>query len=536
MREAWVLIVDDESNVVHLCQRLLEGAGFHVIATTSPSQALAILTRQVVDLLLVDIRMPGLDGFQLITLARHHQPELAIVIMTAFGTVETAISAMREGANGLILKPFENSELVLTVQHALDESEQRRDLSKLRALRPLLKMTATLFSETDIQKSQELIVDLLINNLICSDVALFQRDRSREKFVRVSFDGNASPFEEILAGTDNLCRLVRDGVPVLVNHGSPGDGTIQAVMAAHSLGSLIFVLVSNKQNSYLLFASRRNEQTYFREGDLEMVAILARQMGQAFENATLYHDLRLNLKQLEESRHALNRVEKMAAASCLTASIAHEINNPLQSLHNCLHLAGRKELSVRERQNYLKVAQDELERLMAVVQRMLEFYRPGARDLSLVDINGLISHVEDLLAAQLKKNKVEFHKKLAPNIPNVMVVADQIQQVFINLILNAMEAMPDGGEIFFQSARLDENNPSPGVEILIEDTGPGIPENEKDRIFEPFVSTKEHGTGLGLAVSYGIVSAHGGSINLIQGKGQGACFRIILPKENLYEG
>jgi signal transduction histidine kinase/FixJ family two-component response regulator len=532
MREVWILVVDDEPNVVNLCQRLLERAGFHVVATTSPSQALAILTRRSVDLMLLDIRMPGLDGFQLITLARHHRPELAIVIMTAFGTVETAISAMREGANGLILKPFENADLVQTVRRALDESEQRRDLNKLRALRPLLKISETLFSETDILRLHGLIVEMLAGILNCSEVALFQRSKSEENFCAVGCVGDISPFEEMLREYDNLCLLEKNGLPVLINNDGSGDQAIREIMLAHSLGSLIFVQVPNKQKSYFLFASRRFEQPVFRDGDLEMFAIMSRGIGQALENAILYHELRLNFQQLEQSQHALNRVEKMAAAGRLTASIAHEINNPLQSLQNCMHLAGRKELTEQERQNYLQVAQDELERLMAIVQRMLEFYRPGVRDPSLVDINTLINRVEDLLAPQLNKNKIKINKQMAPEIPGVMVVADQVQQVFINLILNSMEAMPEGGEIFIQSAPFYENLENPGVEILIEDTGNGIPEGEKDHIFEPFVSTKEHGTGLGLAVSYGIVTAHGGSINLIQGKGKGACFRIFLPEEN----
>jgi signal transduction histidine kinase len=109
-----------------------------------------------------------------------------------------------------------------------------------------------------------------------------------------------------------------------------------------------------------------------------------------------------------------------------------------------------------------------------------------------------------------------------------LVVGDQIQQVFLNLILNAMEAMPEGGELFIEIQTTKKE-----VEVIIEDTGPGISPGESQRIFEPFMSTKEDGMGLGLAVSYGIISAHGGNLDLTPGRGRGACFRVSLPRGDM---
>jgi two-component system, NtrC family, sensor kinase len=259
----------------------------------------------------------------------------------------------------------------------------------------------------------------------------------------------------------------------------------------------------------------------------------------ALENAHLYAELRSYVQQVERSQHAMLQAEKMAAAGRLTASIAHEINNPLQSVNNCLHLADRKELNPAERQKYLDMAQMELSRLMTTVQRMLEFYRPGIRDRKSANLNELVDRVLMLLDPQLIKSNIKVNKKLSSNLPQVMIVANQIQQVLLNLIINAMEAMPGGGELLIETDRANsgayqspENGAvtegTGGVYILIEDTGPGIADSERERIFEPFVSTKESGTGLGLAVSYGIVTAHGGTLNLVNGRGRGACFRITL--------
>ena len=131
MTDPIVLVVDDEPDVIRLCQRLLEKARFQVLTANSQSQALAILARQPIDLLLLDVHMPGLDGFQLLHIAHNHQPELASIIMTSFGAVETAVEALRMGAEGIVLKPFAFTELVESVQHALQAKQRWRELGLL---------------------------------------------------------------------------------------------------------------------------------------------------------------------------------------------------------------------------------------------------------------------------------------------------------------------------------------------------------------------------------------------------------------------
>jgi DNA-binding NtrC family response regulator len=175
MPEAVVLVIDDEPGVIQLCQRLLERAGFHVLAISQSSEGLEFLERVHVDLLLVDIRMPDVNGFQVIDQARRRQPDLAVVVMTGFGTVETAIEALRRGADGLILKPFAGAELVQSVDRALQESQRKRDILRLQALRPLFDITETLFSETDLEKLQELVLDAICGHLHCEHAGLYQR-------------------------------------------------------------------------------------------------------------------------------------------------------------------------------------------------------------------------------------------------------------------------------------------------------------------------------------------------------------------------
>ncbi len=274
----------------------------------------------------------------------------------------------------------------------------------------------------------------------------------------------------------------------------------------------------------VLLAARQAGEPIFSEADVEMFGILVQQAAGAMENARLYGELRDYVRQVEESQQALIQAEKMAAVGRLTASIAHEINNPLQALRNCLHLAGRAELDLEQRGDYLELAESELRRLMSTVQRMLDFYRPGTVEQEIADVNQLVQRVHKLLRKQLEENNIQVYEDLDLDMPSVYVMANQIQQVFFNIILNAMDAMPEGGEIYIETTRRDGQ-----VEIIFEDTGPGVPLESSEQIFEPFMSTRENGTGLGLSVSYNIVDAHHGSLDLLLDRDRGACFRIRLP-------
>jgi two-component system NtrC family sensor kinase len=274
----------------------------------------------------------------------------------------------------------------------------------------------------------------------------------------------------------------------------------------------------------VLFAARDSNAPAFREVDLEMFILLTRQAAIAMENARLYEEQREYVRMVEESQQALIRTEKLAAAGRLTASIAHEINNPLQAVKNCLHLALNDELGSEKREEYLKLANSELERLMGTVRRMLDFYRPGGVDPQRVDVALLLRHVTILLASQFEERGIRVTTGFSSKLPKIIAVASQLEQVFLNLMLNAYDAMPEGGEL-----RITSRLAKDVVEIMFQDSGPGVPEAERGHIFEPFISTKKDGTGLGLSVSYGIIAAHGGSIDLLPQRGKGACFRILLP-------
>jgi signal transduction histidine kinase len=189
-----------------------------------------------------------------------------------------------------------------------------------------------------------------------------------------------------------------------------------------------------------------------------------------------------------------------------------------------LHLAGREDVSPEKRKEYFDLARTEMDRLMKTMQRMLDYYRPGSTKLEKVDVLELLNHVISLTSQQLSQREIDVETDFPESLEPIDAVNSQLQQIFFNLILNALDVMPGGGVL-----SIKDNNVENGIEIQFEDSGPGIPEDLRNNIFEPFYSTKDGGTGLGLTVSYNIVTAHGGTLDLIQGKGTGACFRLFLP-------
>jgi signal transduction histidine kinase/CheY-like chemotaxis protein len=524
MEAASILVVDDEPGIALLCKRVLARAGYTVAALTEPQAAVSWLEKNHADLLLVDIRMPEVDGFEVITRVRQLQPDIAVLVMTGFGTVETAIRALRQGVDGLILKPFEQSEeMIEAVKLALADNLQKRDAARIQAIRPLFAVTESLLSETRREALLELIINAVRAQLRCGNAAYYQF-LEPQGFVPIAVQGRTPDSGPSERASGLITRWEGGAVPLLLNASGPGEALLQEELIRLGFGSVMLVSVLRPDFRSALFAGRDPGEAPFSQADFEMFQILARQAAAAMENSRLYEDQRAYVRKVEESQHALLQAEKMAAAGRLSASIAHEVNNPLQSIQNCLHLAGREDLPPDKRKEYFELARTELDRLSVTVQRMLDFYRPGAAAPEEVMLPELLEYVLNLMSKQLAEREILVNSHLPGTLPPIRAVSSQIQQVFINLVLNSFDAMPEGGHLQITARRAGE-----GVEILFQDNGRGVAPDKRSGIFEPFFSTKDGGTGLGLTVSYNIITAHGGTLELLPDTGRGACFRVFLP-------
>jgi signal transduction histidine kinase len=225
---------------------------------------------------------------------------------------------------------------------------------------------------------------------------------------------------------------------------------------------------------------------------------------------------------------------KLALLGRLAASVAHEVNNPLESIKNVLHLAIEDEPENSSKHRLLQIAETETERISNIVRQMLGMYRVRT-ELDPIDIEAVVRDCLDLLAWDLSKNGILVLEDFSDGLPSAFANADQLKQVFCNLFLNARDAMPDGGELHVGTrlSNSDDDDFSPGKWVLAEvrDTGVGIAADNLDRIFEPFFSTKPSGRGLGLGlwISQGIVQGFGGQIRVRSVPHRGATFTVYLP-------
>ena len=232
-------------------------------------------------------------------------------------------------------------------------------------------------------------------------------------------------------------------------------------------------------------------------------------------------------KNLSDTQRQLAQADKLASVGRLAAGVAHEINNPLTGVLSYASLLRKRLDQDAEACEDLDVIVRETVRCRGIIRGLLDFARPTAPARKLMDLNEVIRRSVSVVMTQLSMNQVDLSLHLTPDLPEVMADANQIQQVVVNLILNAADAIGAEGGTIRATTRLGTEGT---IDVLLEDSGKGISPEDLPRIFEPFFTTKgNHGTGLGLAVSWGIVEAHGGTLTVQSEPGKGTCFTLILP-------
>jgi two-component system, NtrC family, sensor kinase len=233
---------------------------------------------------------------------------------------------------------------------------------------------------------------------------------------------------------------------------------------------------------------------------------------------------------LDTAQAQLLQSAKLAAVGELAASVAHEINNPLYAARNSLYLVEQDLPPGAPQRQFLEIAQGELGRIARIITRMRDFYRPTRAELEPTTINDVLMATIELVQTHLRHGHVDVATDLAADLPLMTAHTDQIRQVFLNLMLNACDAMPKGGTLRITSyARPTSTNQPSDIVVQIADTGVGIPPEHRTHLFEPFYTTKAHGTGLGLAISAHIITQHGGQIEVASEVGVGTTFTIHLP-------
>lgn len=276
------------------------------------------------------------------------------------------------------------------------------------------------------------------------------------------------------------------------------------------------LLSMNRLVGILCLGPKTGSGVYEKE-DLAFVESLTPHAGIALENALLY-------KEQRERYRRMLRADRLATIGELAAGAAHEIRNPLTAVKSSLqYLEGRCREEVEKR--LLRTALDETSRIDEILTALLSFSRPSELKKSRQDLLGVLDDSLSLVVFQARANKIDV-RRICPPAP-VFLNADhsQLKQLFLNVFLNAIQAMKEGGEMTVEALSQADGK----VSVVVRDTGDGIADENMDRIFDPFFTTKKGGTGLGLSISYGIVKSHGGDIEIRSRPAGGTVVRIVFP-------
>lgn len=329
-------------------------------------------------------------------------------------------------------------------------------------------------------------------------------------------------------------RLAAFGEPIVVSDYNQWQGRLfpERTAAFHTVAG-VPLKFKGQVIGTLTVIDDRPEKTFQAE-DVQLLELLAPQAAISIRNARLYQELQQRIKAQELAESRLIRSARLAAVGEMAAGIAHELNNPLTTVTGFVELALDELPPDSTLLPDLKLVLEESHRARGVVRRLLDFSRPVEDQRVRADINELVDQVIPLVNHLARTGGVTIVMKLHENLPWVSLDPNQIKQVFLNLIHNGLQAMPYGGTLSVSTnivrreglARMGD-----WITISVEDTGEGILKENLERIFEPFFSTRPagKGTGLGLSVSYGIISSHGGFIEVESEVGKGSNFTLYLP-------
>lgn len=459
------------------------------------------------------------------------------------------------------LSPLETEQGILITAVIRDVTERKRAAEELERqvqrrtadLNALLQFSSEFLMERSLdailQRASSHVMELVPD---AQRSAIYLYDRQGDRLVLRASTGFSQLPQISLSAAEGLLGYVFTTRKVLVLNAA--DQYIPAVPASLAesqaalvetlalqgppTGLLVVPLIAREDPIGILLLLRESGTGPFAPEALPILEALANQIASAIisehnrreaaslttELARLEEQRRKIAEQLSAAEAGMLQAARLAAVGQLAATIAHEINNPLYAARNCLFLI-EEDLPAELRDSpYLTMAQEQLERIGGIIERMRDFYRPPRGEMALYDLNHLIEETLALAGLQLQGGAIKMIFAPAPDLPQIMTNGDQLRQVFLNLVLNAIEAMPNGGTLTVRTAT---QSTFAVVEVL--DTGIGIPEDIRPRLFEPFFTSKPSGTGLGLSISAHIVTQQGGRIEVDSTTGQGSVFRVVLP-------
>jgi PAS domain S-box-containing protein len=503
-----VLVVDDEQGIRSLLEKWLLRLGYEVDCAESVGAGAARLAAQEYDLLLLDKNLPDGTGLDLLAEIERLGHRSEAILFTAYSDTDSAIQAVNRGVFRYIRKPLDLEALALDIQNALEVKRVRDDLHQRNAeLRDAISELRD--AEERFRETAELLPEI-VYEMNTSKVITFLNRRGFEGLgiTREQFEGGLGA-EMLIAPQDRERALAN--LNALLRGENPGSREYEALRSDGTtfpvLGRAAPIVRENELVGLRGFLFDMTEQ---REA----------------EDA------------LRETEEQLRTSQKMEAIGRLAGGIAHDFNNLLGAIKaNCqvsLMDLGSEDTQRRPLEEILAVT----DRASKLARQLLAFSRRQVLQPKVLDLNKVVREMEQMISRLLGAD-IELVPKLDPKLLSVEADPGQLEQVILNLAVNAREAMPGGGTLLIetQNAYLDQScvrrhdlgQAGHYVMLAITDTGSGMDEETRAKVFEPFFTTKEQGSGLGLSTVYGIVRQSGGGVWVYSTPGKGTTFKVYLP-------
>jgi signal transduction histidine kinase/DNA-binding response OmpR family regulator len=532
--EICILVVDDEPGLRDLLSFELGSVGYKVTTTHDGVDAIQKIKNQKFDLVISDIKMPQMDGITFLKELKTTAPNMEVIMMTGFGTIEMAVTSMKEGAYDFIQKPFNLSEVMMLIDKALEKRQ-------LKTLIALYETSRVVFSTIKLRDLFCIVIDQIQKVLKADEGSLMLLDEKGKLYIVAShgLDEEVVAKAHVGIGERIAGQIFKNKQGRLFIDSLAKYPEFSGVEPNLRIGSSIVLPLLHQSESFgVMNLARLKGHDNFDSSDFQSASIFASQVAQAVQNAKLYQSVEVKVEELkkayqalEENKDRLVESEKLASIGRLVAGVAHEINNPLTVILGYMEMLLSPDINEGEEEikKDLKIIFQEAQRCRKVVQDLLIFSRRQDVHFQSVNVNVLVEDVLRTLELEISRKQIQVKKNY---IFDLLVCGDkeQLFQVFLNILKNAVDALGSIADNRTIEISLEIKDDSHGA-IVIADNGSGIPEENIKRLFEPFFTTKEvgKGTGLGLSLSHGIIKQHGGSIEVKSDPGKETAFIIKLP-------
>ncbi|MBF0257369.1 MAG: response regulator [Desulfamplus sp.] len=515
-----ILLVDDEQDIRDVISLTLQDAGYKVIDAPDGETGLKLCETERPQIVITDIRMPGISGLELLEIIKQKFPEIEVVVITAFGEIEFAIRALQLDASDFVTKPINDKALHIALNRAAQRYTSRKQVKDYTQLLEKEKAATTQELLATISFKTNLIESSMDGILGCDEtdlVVIF--NKSMEQMVGFS--------KGEVVNKMTLGQFFQPGEAARLKSELEGEkygGKHRLSFFETTLLGCSGRMIPVQVSAIMLFEQNRSEMSIKKDFNKKNGVVC------------FFRDLR-EIRKLEREKDDQAQIlhqDKMMALGKLAASMVHEINNPLTGILNysrlMMRILSRGALTQEHQQKferYLELVESETNRCSEIVSSLLTFSRKSPPSFGEVRSDELLHRCIILSQHKLELNNIKLVSRISPDIPPINGDFNQLQQSLINLIFNAVDAMPDGGTLELY-AGYDLRDKT--VTISVRDTGIGISKENISRIFEPFFTTKskEYGVGLGLSTVYGIIERHNGKVCVESRVGEGSVFRLIF--------